>query len=134
MADKSALARLQYPAVSALLGPLISAGQVATCGVIELEVLFSARSCPDVVRTRALRGQAYPLIPTLQADFDRAMDVMEALAGRGAHRSVGIPDLLIAAVAERTGLELLHYDSDFDTVASLTGQRMRWVAPRGSIP
>lgn len=43
LADKSALARLPNPAVAGVLAPLIEAGQVATCGVVDLEVLFSAR-------------------------------------------------------------------------------------------
>jgi predicted nucleic acid-binding protein len=42
---------------------------------------------------------------------------MVLLAEKGKHRSVGIPDLLIAAVAERHALTLVHYDSHFDHVA-----------------
>jgi predicted nucleic acid-binding protein len=33
-----------------------------------------------------------------------------------------VPDLLIAAVAERTGLIVLHLDKDFDLIAEITGQ------------
>jgi len=40
----------------------------------------------------------------------------------------------VAAVAERNGLTLLHYDSDFDTIAEVTGQDTRWVVPRGQTP
>jgi predicted nucleic acid-binding protein len=134
IADKSALARLRHPSVSAVLAPLILAGDVATCGVIELEILFSARSHQDLVSTRATRTQAFPLVPVTQADFDRAMDVMEALALRGQHRAVGLPDLLISAVAERERLTVLHYDADYDFVAAVTGQPMQWVVSRGSVP
>lgn len=59
---------------------------------------------------------------------------MELLARRGHHRGASIPDLLIAAIAERTGLTVLHYDRDFDLIAAATGQRMEWVVPRGSVP
>jgi hypothetical protein len=31
-------------------------------------------------------------------------------------RAVGFPDLLIAAVAERERVTVLHYDSDYDAV------------------
>jgi predicted nucleic acid-binding protein len=134
IADKSALARLRYPQVGAVLAPLILAGEVATCGVIELEILYSARSHGDLVNTRATRSRAFPLIPTVQADFDRAVQVMEELARRGLHRAVGLPDLLVSAVAERANLTVLHYDADCDFVAAVTGQPMQWVAPRGSIP
>lgn len=134
IADKSALARLRHPAVSAVLSPLILAGEVATCSVIELEILYSARSYQDLVTTRATRSRAFPLLQMAQADFDRAMDVMEALARRGLHRAVGIPDLLIAAVAEREGMTVIHYDADYDHVAAITGQAMQWVVPRGAVP
>jgi predicted nucleic acid-binding protein len=46
---------------------------------------------------------------------------------------VKIPDLLIAACAERHGVQIVHYDRDFDTIAAITGQEVRWVAPRGSL-
>ena len=133
IADKSALARLGHPSVRAVLEPLILAGQVATCGVIELEVLYSARSPADLTRTRQIRTQAFPLIAMTQADFDRAIQVLEQLAQRGQHRAVGLADLLIAAAAERAGLCILHYDADYDLVAAVTGQPVRWVVPRGSI-
>jgi predicted nucleic acid-binding protein len=68
-----------------------------------------------------------------QRDFDRAIQVMSALCERGQHRSVAIPDLLIAAVAERAELTIIHYDQDFDRIAEVTGQRTQWVVPRGSI-
>jgi predicted nucleic acid-binding protein len=134
IADKSALARLGRPEVGAILEPLILAGEVATCSVIELEVLYSARIHQDLVRTRTTRALAFPLIPMTQADFDRATDILEELARRGHHRAVGLPDLLIAAAAEREGQIVLHYDADYDFVAAVTGQPMQWVVPRGSVP
>jgi predicted nucleic acid-binding protein len=134
LADKSALARLRHPSVSAVLAPLILAGDVATCGIIELEILYSARSHADFARTRATRARAFPALPVLQADFDRAIAVMEALALRGQHRAVGLPDLLIAAVAERAQVTVLHYDADYDLVAAVTGQPTHWVVSRGSVP
>lgn len=50
------------------------------------------------------------------------------------HRAVGIADALIAACAQRADLAIVHYDSDFDTIASVTGQPTEWVVPRGSVP
>ena len=45
-----------------------------------------------------------------------------------------LPDLLIAAAAEAAGLPVLHYDTDFDLVAAVTGQESRWVVEAGSVP
>ncbi len=33
-----------------------------------------------------------------------------------------MPDLIIAATAELSGLHVLHVDKDFETIAALTGQ------------
>lgn len=55
------------------------------------------------------------------------------LAERSQHRAVTLPDLLIAACAERAGLTVLHYDADFDRIAEVTGQATEWIVPRGSV-
>jgi predicted nucleic acid-binding protein len=133
LADKSALARTHHKTVAARLVPLLVAGDVGTCGVIDLEVLFSARSYADVVAVRAERA-ALPQLDLTQADFDRAIDVLEALARTGHHRAAGIPDLLIAAVAERTNLTVLHYDKDYDVIAKATKQKAEWIVPAGTVP
>jgi predicted nucleic acid-binding protein len=49
-------------------------------------------------------------------------------------KAVGFPDLLIAAVAEREHVTLLHYDSDYDLIAAITEQPMQWVVRRGAVP
>ena len=69
---------------------------------------------------------------TEPADWTRSREVHRALAARGPgyQRSVRIPDLLIAAVAERHGVGVLHYDEDYDRIASVTGQPTRWVCSR----
>jgi predicted nucleic acid-binding protein len=133
IADKSALARLKHPPVAARLGPLIVGGDVGTCSIIELEILFSARSHADLVSTRATR-RALPQVEIVQADFDRSLDVLEGLARSGHHRGASIPDLLIAAVAEHHGLAVIHYDKDFDLIAKVTRQRTEWVVPAGTVP
>jgi predicted nucleic acid-binding protein len=42
-------------------------------------------------------------------------------------------DLIIAAAAEAAGLTVLHYDHDFEHIASVTGQPTEWVSPAGSL-
>lgn len=133
LADKSALAHMTKPPVAKRLAPLIADGEVATCGIVELEVLFSARSEKDLVETRARRAIAYPRVEMSEADFVRAEDVMSELARRGKHRSASLPDLLVAAAAERAGLTVVHYDADYDLIASVTGQPVEWVAPKGTL-
>ena len=53
---------------------------------------------------------------------DRAVVVLSSLADRGHHRAPSVPDLLIAAAAELSGLTVLHVDKDFELIAEITGQ------------
>lgn len=133
LVDKSALARMTLAAVQERLRPIIEAGEAATCAIVDLEVLFSARNHEDHVKIRRRRELAYSRISVTEAVFARAIDVQGELARTGRHR-VPIPDLLIAAASESANLTVLHYDSDFDLIASVTGQSMEWVVARGSIP
>ena len=134
LADKSALARLGRPAVGARLEPLIESGLVATCSVVLLELLFSARSPSDYRVTREPLSLALELVPMDQAILDRAVELQALLAERSQHRGVALPDLMIAATAERHGLVVLHYDVDYDLVAAVSGQATEWVVERGSVP
>ena len=131
LADKSALARMTDAAVAERLAPLILGGQVATCAVIDLKVLYSARSQGDYEEILAERG-ALPTLPLTQTIASRALHVQHLLARRGQHR-VPVPDLLIAATAEVNGVAVIHYDADYDRIAHVTGQPAEWVVPRGSI-
>jgi predicted nucleic acid-binding protein len=134
LADTSALARLHHPPVAAVLGPLIVAGMVATCGVIEFELGWATRSSAEFDQLRADRDVGYEWLGTHDEDWRRALGVQAELWRTGRMRSVGLPDLLVAAVAERERVTILHYDSDYDLVRDVTGQPAQWVVPRGSVP
>lgn len=56
-----------------------------------------------------------------------------ALARRGHHRAAGVVDLITAATAEHYAATVLHYDSDFEHIASVSRQHTEWVVPRGSV-
>lgn len=133
LADTSALARLHRPEVAAVLGPLIEAGSVATCGVIEFEIGWATRNGAEFDQVRADRDAGYEWLATRDADWRRALGVQAALWRGGRVRAAGFTDLLIAAVAEREQVTVLHYDSDFELIAEVTGQPVQWVVPRGSV-
>jgi len=134
LADTSALARLDRPAVAAVLAPLIEAGLVASCGVIEFELGWATRTSAEFEQVRADRDAGYEWLATHDEDWHRALNVQAALWRGGRVRAVGFPDLLVAAVAERERVMLLHYDSDYDLIAEVTGQPMQWVVARGTVP
>ena len=130
--DKSALARMEHPRVRARIEPIIESGEAATCAIIDLEVLYSTRNHAEHVRTRTRREFAYQRVVLTDGIFRRAIEVQGLLAQRAQHR-LPIPDLIIAAAAETAGMTVLHYDSDFDTIATVTNQDVEWVARRGSL-
>jgi predicted nucleic acid-binding protein len=75
---------------------------------------------------------AFVLVETTADHMRRARQVQRLLAA-ASQRGRKTPDLLVAAAAEETDRVVLHYDADFDLIASVTGQPCQWVAPRGSI-
>ena len=114
------------------LDPLLESGEVATCGIVDLEILYGAGSPVAYDRTAVtLRHMARATID--EGCVDRALEVQATLAERSQHRGLSLPDLLIAACAERAGLTVLHYDADFERIAAVTGQPTQWVVPRGSV-
>ena len=134
LADTSALARLHHQSVAAALSPLIEAGLVATCGVVEFELGWATRTAAEFDQVRADRDAGYEWLATHDEDWRRALDVQRALWHSGQVRAVGFPDLLIAAVAERERVTLLHYDGHYDLIARITGQQAQWVVSRGTVP
>lgn len=132
LVDKSALSRLGDPSVGARLRPMLVRGDLSICGTSMLEVLYSARAADDYAATLdELQGLAR--VPVDDVVIDRAIEVQSVLARCGQHRGASLPDLILAAAAERAGLAVLHYDSDFDRIAAVTGQTCEWVVERGEV-
>lgn len=132
LGDTSALARRSKPKVAARLDPLIESGLVARCTPTDLEAGFSSSS-PDEHRAMRTTRAAWPFVTMDQKVLDRAMAVQDTLAQRSQQRGAKIADLLIAAAAEVAGLVVLHYDRDFDLIASVTGQPTEWVVRAGLV-
>lgn len=109
-------------------------GQIATCDMVRLELLYSTRNATDFTNLRT-ELDALPDCPIGVDQWTRALKVYEQLAHQGGlhHRAVRHPDLLIAAAAEAAGITVLHYDEDYDRIAGVTGQDTRWLAPRGTL-
>jgi predicted nucleic acid-binding protein len=97
-------------------------GQVATCGIVDLELLalLPAADRDEVLEER----RQFPRIPCGDEAIDRAIRV-QALVG---DPSPSLPHLLVAAAAELAGLVLLHDDDAFERIAAVTGQPTERVA------
>ncbi|NUR47976.1 MAG: PIN domain nuclease [Hamadaea sp.] len=133
LADTSAIARVQHDAVRTELTRLGKVGLLATCVVVDLEVLFSARTPKEYARTASLRAAGFTDLPLTPEIGRRARQIQARLAQRSQHRAAGCPDILTAATAEHYGAIVLHYDSDFEHIAAVCHLQTRWVVPRGTV-
>jgi hypothetical protein len=126
--DKSGLVRLAASPDAAGWASRIERGLVRITTVTRLEVGYSARSGQDLrAGLRQPPVSAMPVEYLTRAIEDRAVEVLTLLADKGQHRAPSVPDLIIAATAELAGLTVLHYDKDFDLIASITGQPAEWL-------
>ena len=131
MLDTSVVKRVSSDHVRAVLRTLALAGEIGRTSMVDLEVGYSARNGDE---WSGLIGvlDSFPLVSFTQSHFERALQVQAMLAFRS-QRGRKIPDLLVAAVAEEMGATVLHYDSDFDIISSVTGQHTEWVVPAGTV-
>jgi len=135
--DNSAWARLGDPALPASradeIATALEEGRVAVCLPFLLEAGYSARSAGD----HAGLVEELLALPQVRIDEEiegRAVDAQSQLARAGHHRLPPV-DLILAAIADRQDLGIVHYDADFDVVLAKTDLSFEsvWLAPRGSL-
>jgi predicted nucleic acid-binding protein len=129
--DTSVVKRLGRSEVRQVVEPLAIAGELARASICDLEVGYSARNAEEWDRLVGALD-AFELVDSTAAHQRRALQVQRLLAQRS-QRGRKIPELVIAAAAEELGIAVLHYDADFDLIASVTGQRCQWVVPSGTV-
>lgn len=133
LADTSVWARKDHRDLAWFRNAVVD-GRIAVCDQVAMELLFSARDAKGF-RVTEDRLLACPWVEIEARDWVEARRVFRAIADLGPlhHRQVRIPDLLIAAAAARRSMTLVHYDEDYEVIARVTGQPVRWAAPRGSL-
>lgn len=123
--DASALYRLPDSSQSKIWRERIEAGLVRISSITRLEVGYSARSSKDLEDTFSNPPLSMmPVEGLTPAIEELAWQTLRTLAQKGQHRAPSIPDLLIAATAQLSGLIVLHNDKDFGLIAKVTGQRV----------
>jgi predicted nucleic acid-binding protein len=133
--ETSVLTRLRSPIIQQAILELQEEPDPAQLGrspISDLEVGFSARNAAEWDRLANV-SRRFPLVDTTPEHIRRAKEVQRLLAVKH-QRGRKVPDLLIAATAEAVKLTILHYDADFDLIASITGQPCQWTVPAGSVP
>ncbi|GAC1358507.1 MAG: PIN domain nuclease [Acidimicrobiales bacterium] len=129
--DTSVVSRLAKPTVRRIIDPLAENRRIGRAGITDLEVGYGSRNAREWDQDIADLS-VFELVETTADHVRRARQVQRLLASRS-QRGRKVPDLLIAAAAEQRGLTLLHYDSDFDAIAKITGQACQWIVAAGTI-
>ena len=94
------------------------AGDIAVCEPVRMEVLAGARDESHLLSLRRLLARA-AVIPVQPTDYEDAAALFRRCRRRG-ETVRKLMDCLIASVAIRAGVPILHYDADFDVLARHT--------------
>lgn len=135
--DNSAWARLGQTRLPAKRGAEIAealeAGRIFVSLPFLLEAGYSARNGSDHSRLLA-ELLALPWAAIDETVEQRATDGQRQLA-RAGHPRLPPVDVLVAALADRHDLGILHYDADYDVILARTDLHFEsvWLAERGSL-
>lgn len=94
------------------------AGDLAVCDPVRMEVLAGARDDAHLRQLRGLLARGVT-VPVGTTDYETAAALYRACRQRG-ETVRKLIDCLIAAVAIREGVPILHADADFDVLARHT--------------
>ncbi len=133
IADTSAWARVSHPLIKDLWVAALRGGQIATCSIVTLELLYSARNAQDLTIVEAEQALLRD-VPVATSAQRAAIGALRDLAsdGPGRHR-VPLADALIAAAAQDAGVDVLHYDHHYDRLAQALHFTSVWIAPPGTL-
>ncbi len=92
--------------------------EIATCDAVHMEVLAGARDDLHLRSLRRLLARAV-MLPIRPTDYDDAAGLYRRCRRRGETIRT-LMDCLIASVAIRTGVPVLHNDADFGVLARHT--------------
>ncbi len=135
--DTSAWSRIGHPSLPASrandIADALEQGSLIVCLPFLLEAGYSARDASDHARVQE-ELQALPSVGIDEEVERDALDAQGRLARTGHHR-ISPADIIIATLADRHGLGVLHYDSDFEHILERTHLRFEsiWLAERGTL-
>jgi len=102
------------------------AEEIAICDAVRMEVLAGARDSTHLVQLRGLLARA-TLLETTTGDYETAAGLYRACHREG-ETVRKLIDCLIAAIAIREEVAVLHTDADFDAIARHTGMRIHQIS------
>jgi hypothetical protein len=133
IADTSIWARASHPLIRDLWAAALRGRQIATCSIVTLELLYSARDARELTIVEAEQALLRD-VPVAASAQRTAIGALRDLAsdGPGQHR-IPLADALIAAAAQDASVDVLHYDHHYDRLARVLHFTSVWVAPPGAL-
>jgi predicted nucleic acid-binding protein len=136
LVDNSVLQRIpRSTAVQRALGSMLDAEHELCCCALSLdEFAYSARTAAEHAEASRRLRTSFLYLP-LSPHLDQLIiDIRAALWISGMGRAAGVIDVALAATAMHSEATVLHYDSDFDHIATAYPRfTAQWVVPRGSV-
>lgn len=136
LVDNSVYARADHPRVAPIWAGGLRGDQLVACAPFVAEALYSARDADELSELAEELTEGMPYVDTDEAVWSLARTAQLEMAGVASrfHRRPPI-DYVIAAVAHRHALGVLHYDRDYELIAlhSSLSYEARWVAEAGSL-
>ncbi len=135
--DNSAFARLGSVALQQDrandIADALEQRQLGVCLPFLLEAGYSARNATDHDELLC-ELMALPILH-IDAEVERRAIAAQHQLARSGHHRIPPVDLIVASVADRHGVGVLHYDHDYDTIAAKTDLRFAsvWLAQRGDL-
>ncbi len=122
----------RFPELAEWFNQAVAAGLVLVCDLVALELL---RLTPNEDRAHEVsqRLSAFESISLSEDLWADARRLQLVLAAAGDHRRVPPADLLLASAARRAGVEVVHYDRDYEWIAAVSDLEHRWFVPAGTL-
>jgi predicted nucleic acid-binding protein len=134
IADSSAWSNAGQPAIRDEWTLALRSEQIATCPIVKLELLYSARDGGDYDRLDKILAVLRD-VPLTRSVTNAALAALRRLAHIEPRyqRSVKFRDLLIATAAQDAAIGVLYYDHHYDRLAKVLEFESRWIAAPGSL-
>jgi predicted nucleic acid-binding protein len=122
----------RFPELAAWFNSQVASGLVLVCDLVVLELV---RLTPNEARACEVeeRLDAFESVPMPTSIWNRTRKLQLALATSGDHRRVPPVDLLIGCAAEAAAVPLIHYDRDYERIASVSQLEQHWLLPDGTL-
>jgi predicted nucleic acid-binding protein len=122
----------RFPELASWFNEQVANGFVLVCDVVVLELI---RLTPNESRAQEVAGRldAFESVEMGAELWKRARELQSRLSASGDHRRVPPIDLLIGAAAERADVPLVHYDRDYERLASVSALQHQWLVPDGAL-